>query len=151
MLRLVRQLNALRADLKARGRDAIKGWERLGSGISRTAYTDGTFVVKEAQSYYDGTGAYAVRSATPYRIKQQELPADVRGKFRYSPRLIVRREAMHQIWEIQLRYLPFQAANSPKAPEPTTDDYNVVRHYGGDLHFGNLGRDHRGRLIAFDF
>jgi hypothetical protein len=141
-------MNALRADLKARGKGAIKNWTRLGSGISRTAYTDGIFVVKEAQAYYDG-GDIVVRKADSYRDKAQTHPPEIRRKFRYSPRLIVRQD--RTIWEIQLKYNRFAAGNSPNSPNPATDDYDVVRHFGGDLHFGNIGRDHRGRLVAFDF
>lgn len=149
----------LKAALRALPADAsptsLQGFRVLGSGTYRTAYSNGTFVVKHRAGNW--------RCITPgeARAKNRETYElrSIEAKVRLAPTVLV------GDWVIQLAYEPLVK------PEPCTDAPSRIkwsdrirvavnklsadeqRAIGATLdgHGGNFGRDKRGRLVCFDW
>lgn len=117
-------LNQLRDQLRRGLHPTDIGGSRLGNGAYRTAFAVGPFVVKETQPVVMDTK----RSLQAYADAMKALG------LRLAPTVKV------GSWDIQLRYFPL----------PKNENLGW-RRVGVDIHGGNVGRDRRGRFVAFDW
>lgn len=130
----------IRAALK-RGTEPqdLPGATRIGNGVDRTAYQVGSYVVKESSLFQSVRDDRATRK----RIR--------RTGFRIAPTIRVKGpvapHARRTTFDVQLKYVP--ARDSYPAIKETLEWKRAIPL--GDLHGGNIGIDHRGRYVAFDW
>jgi hypothetical protein len=113
----------------------------IGNGAGRAAYKVGSFVIKQADQY-----------AAPRRKAKQEYKKlkKVTGvSVRIAPTIKVKKHGV--TWDIQRMY-----RRIPKHLRKRFNNRSPLTQYDEDtvfvdIHAGNFGYDHRGRLVAFDW
>lgn len=145
-------LGKLKAAIRATAHpERLPGFENIGSGIMRTAYSNGVFVIKGARTTPDYI-AYKRKFVAEFRATGNRL-------MRFAP-IVTVKDKRGNAWEIQLRYQriasswqPTQDENVPHFSRVEQGVFALVATLltSADLHDGNLGRDRRGRLVAFDW
>ncbi len=107
------------------------GGTTLGSGMFRTAYAVGAFVVKQNGDTTNASFQYKQTYTKEYRDSLRL------ANTRFAPTLVLGQ------WRIQLRYEPM----TEKQWAEVRDILNNI----GDLYYPNIGVDKRGRYVAFDW
>lgn len=114
------------------------GVKLLGSGIDRTAYQIGPFVVK-GSSKYNGPDRLSIK---------RQLLRDV--GVRPAPTVKVRTEAGYS-WDIQLAYSPLMWPDYGGWYDSPSWKAAAGGRVYLDVHAGNIGYDRRNRFVAFDY
>lgn len=145
-------LSTLKEALRAGQTPRDLGGICLGSGIDREAWRIGPFVVKESSTWYTDSEEHRARRDAAFVL--------LRGQLRRAPTVVVGE------WDVQVMYRRLCPAQSD-SPQP--EDLKSRKAYSEwdlsktkqqayegpgyhiDAHGGNVGLDHRGRMVCFDW